>query len=719
LLHFIFAEKNYMTKKHTSTFETFLEQAKNQEMDILGLLTAAELLTPAEQIELYETWIKHSDSPVRYAAYFNLAVILDQQKLSEKAEQAYRDAIEIHPDFIQGQFNLGATLERQNRIEEALNQWRGIISKYEYTSLSVEDQKIYILALNSLGRVLETERQFQESEQFLTQSLLLNPDQPKVISHWVHLRQKQCEWPVYKSVIGVTKEALRDGTSALAMLSATNDPQEQLNNSLSFVEEKVTKNLPQLATAPYNHDKIRIGYLSSDFRTHAVSLLTVELYELHDREKFEIYGFCFTPPDDSALRARVMAGMDKFISVADMSDEEAARCIHSHEIDLLVDLQGLTSGVRPNILAYRPAPVQATYLGFPGTTALPNIDYVIGDEFLIPLELAAYFTETVLHMPRVFQVSDRKRPVGEKPTRASNNLPDDAFVFCCFNNNYKITEEMFACWMRILKRVPNSVLWLLADNEWAHDNMVKAAIAEGIDKDRLIFASRVAPADYLARYQIADVFLDCTPFNGGTTANDALFMGLPILTLTGKTFASRMAGSLLHSLGLDELITYNLNDYEEKAVWLAENQHHVADLRKSIEARRNTCDLFNMPQQVRDIEALYEKAIAQGIPNKQIKMVATSTPINQSEFVVLSLFYGIVIRMKRNPKSTSQPHIHADFQGSTARITLNSIEITQSNLPTKQERLVLAWVEIHRDDLLANWDLVQHGQMPVLIDGLK
>ncbi len=709
-----------MSISKNNSFETFLEQAKKQEMDVLGLLSAAELLSPTQQIELYETWIKHSDSPVRYAAYFNLAVILDQQKMPEKGEQAYRDAIAIHPDFIQGQFNLGANFERQNRIEEALNQWREIVSKYEYTQLSADDQKIYILALNSLGRVLETERQFQESEIFLTQSLLLDPEQPKVISHWVHLRQKQCEWPVYKSVIGVTYKSLRDGTSALAMLSATNDPQEQFKNSLDFVEEKVTKNLTQLATTPYNHDKIRIGYLSSDFRTHAVSLLTVELYELHDRNKFEVYGFCFTPPDDSALRARVIAGMDKFISVADMTDEEAARCIHSHEIDLLVDLQGLTSGVRPNILAYRPAPVQATYLGFPGTTALPNIDYVIGDKFLIPPELETYFTETVLHMPRVFQVSDRKRPVGEKPTRASNNLPDDAFVFCCFNNNYKITEEMFACWMRILKRVPNSVLWMLADNEWAHDNMVNAATAHGIEKDRLCFASRVTPSDYLARYQIADVFLDCTPFNGGTTANDALFMGLPILTLTGKTFASRMAGSLLHSFKLDELITYTLEDYEEKAVWLANNRSHVADLRKSIEARRNTCDLFNMPQQVRDIEALYEKAIAQGIPTKNMpKIIETNTLINQSDFAMLSLFYGIVIRLKRAPNATSQPHIHADFQGSTARITLNSIEITQSNLPMRQERLVLAWVEIHQDDLLANWNLVQHGQEPVVIDGLK
>ena len=701
-----------------SNFDTFLKQARNQEMDIMALLSTGESLTPAEQIDLYEVWLAHNDTPINYAAYFNLAVVLDQQKLHGKAEQAYRDSIAVHPDFLQGQFNLGALFERQNRIEDALNQWRSIIANYEYTAISDEDKKSYILALNSLGRVLETERQFKESEQMLKQSLLLSPDQPKVISHWVHLRQKQCEWPVYEPIIGVSKAAMIAGTSALAMLSASNNPQEQLENSQSFVKEKVDLNLPNLVEnqAPYQHEKLRIGYLSSDFRTHAVSLLTVELFELHNRDKFEIYGFCFTPPDDSALRERVVNAMDHFISVYDMSDEEAAKCIHANEIDLLVDLQGLTSGVRPNILAYRPAPVQVTYLGFPGTTALPNIDYVIGDEFLIPPELVPYFSETPLYMPHVFQVSDRKRPVGVKPTRESCNLPDDAFVFCSFNNNYKITEDMFACWMRILKRVPESVLWLLADNEWAHDNMVKSALAHGIEKERLIFASRVTPADYLARYRVADVFLDCTPFNGGTTANDALFMGLPILTLSGKTFASRMAGSLLHSLGLNELITYTFEDYEEKAVELAEDRAHVSNLRLSIEARHSTCHLFDMPKQVRDIENLLEKAIAQGIPSKNM---TSSLPVKSSDYAILSLFHGIVIRMNRMPNASSTPYIHADFQGYSARITLDSCEISQSSLPTKQERLAIAWVEIHREDLLANWALVNAGQAPVVIDGLK
>jgi predicted O-linked N-acetylglucosamine transferase (SPINDLY family) len=347
----------------TPTFDIFLEQAKKNQMDILGLLSAGEFLPVDQQITLYETWLEFSDSPVKYAAFFNLAVILDQQQQAEKAEKAYLEAITINPDFIQGHFNLGATLERQNRIEDALNHWRGIVDKYNYKTLSIEDQKIYILALNSLGRVLEIERQFQESEQFLTQSLLLNPEQPKVISHWVHLRQKQCEWPVYKPLIGVSKTAMIAGTSALAMLSASGDPQAQLENSENFVKEKVALHLPSLVEnqPAYRHEKLRIGYLSSDFRTHAVSLLTVELYELHNRDKFEIYGFCFTPADDSALRSRVIKGMDRFITIGHMSDEEAARCIHSYEIDLLVDLQGLTSGVRPNILAHRPAPIQITY----------------------------------------------------------------------------------------------------------------------------------------------------------------------------------------------------------------------------------------------------------------------------------------------------------------------------------------------------------------------
>lgn len=619
--------------------DSLLLKAKQGKLEIIEVMAEAEKIAAAGQrdqaIALYRKWIGHTDSPLVYAACFNLGVALSESGELIEAEKAYRQAISFNPDFIQARFNLGSALERQGRFDEALDEWRVILALED--SVLSSEKNIHLMALNNLGRLLEIVKNYKEAELMLEISLTLEPKQPDVISHWVHLRQKQCQWPIYKHPAGLSMESMIKGTSAIAMLSATNDPQQQLDTAIAFVESKVVADAHIMSDkSGYHHKRLRIGYISSDFRTHAVSLLTVELFELHDRSKFEIYGFCSTPQDTSPLRLRVIKAMDHFVRIADMSDEEAARSIRSHEIDILVDLQGLTSGLRPNIFKYRPAPVQITYLGFPGTTGLPGIDYVLADRFIIPEKETSFFTEKPLYMPHVFQVSDRQRKVGIKPSRSSCNLPDDAFVFCSFNNNYKITEEMFACWIRILKRVdvlensPRSVLWLLADNKWAQENMTKAALQHGVSADRIVFASRVAPVDYLARYQVADLFLDTFPFNAGTTANDALWMGLPILTLSGRTFASRMAGSLLNSVGLPELITCTLQDYEDKAVNLASDwyenrtsneleyldnqcekkackQSKIANLRRHIQDNLSTCRLFDLPQLVRDIEGLFEE----------------------------------------------------------------------------------------------------------------
>ena len=293
------------------------------------------------------------------------------------------------------------------------------------------------LAMNHLGRVLEAKKQFPEAEAYLTQSLLLDANQPDVLHHWVFMRQKQCAWPVYAAVPGVSKEAMHEATSALAMLSVSDDPRDQLHAAELFVQTKLAKNLPQLTHGQaYGHEKLRIAYCSSDFCLHPVSLLTVQMFELHNREAFEVYGFCWSPEDGSATRQRVKQGMDHFFTIHQLSDEEAARLIRSHEIDILVDLQGQTSGARPNILGYRPAPIQITYLGLPATTGLPSIDYVIADEFLIPRSEAQFYSEKPLYMPHIYQVSDRKRVHGPRPTRASCGLPEDGFVFCSFNNSY-------------------------------------------------------------------------------------------------------------------------------------------------------------------------------------------------------------------------------------------------------------------------------------------
>jgi predicted O-linked N-acetylglucosamine transferase (SPINDLY family) len=327
----------------------------------------------------------------------------------------------------------------------------------------------------------------------------------------------------------------------------------------------------------------------------------VELFELLDRERFEVYGFCWSREDGSALRARVKAAMDHFIPIGGLDDGNAAQTIRQHEIDILVDLQGLTSGARPNILAYRPAPLQLTYLGFPGPTGLPCVDYVIADRYLIPQDEKPFYSEKPLYLP-VFQCSDRQRPVAPLPSRAECGLPDDRFVFCCFNNNYKFNEEMFSCWMRILAAVPDSLFWLLADNQWSQANLLACAERHGVAAERLVFAPRVAPELYLARYTTADLFLDAYPFNGGTTANDALWMGLPVLTRSGRTFASRMAGSLLTALELPELITDNLDDYERRAIELARDREQLRGLRQRLEAERESSLLFDMPRFVRSFE---------------------------------------------------------------------------------------------------------------------
>lgn len=566
----------------------------------------------ADVIHLYQHWLARCKTPVNYIINFNLGVTLGTLNQVEGAEQAYRAAIEQHPTFAQAWFNLGTLMERQRKQQEALDTWQAMLDKNMVNAETTRD--LYVLCENNLGRLKEELKQYQSAEAHLYRSLSVDPQQPKVIQHWVHLRQKQCAWPVFVPIEGLSLGDMIKYTSPLAMLSVSGDPGLQLATSVHFAYTRVNYRTPQLAPAQgYQHPKIRIGFLSSDFCMHAVSLLTVELFELFDRERFELFGFCWSNDDGSEVRARIIKAMDHFIRIKDMDDLAAARCIVSQEIDVLVDLHGLTAGARPNIVAARPAPVQMTYLGFPGPTGLPGIDYVFADRFLIPDHEKPYYSEAPLYLPQVYQSSDRKRPVGVLPTRAQCGLPEDKLIYCSFNNNYKFNEETFDCWMRILQRVPNSVLWLLADNQWAQQNLTDYARKHDIDPGRLLFAARVAPADYLARYTAADVFLDSYPFNAGTTANDALFMGLPVLTRSGRTFAARMAGALLTSLKLPELITYTLQDYEERAVQLAEQPELLADIKRRLIAGRETSPLFDMPQFVKDFEdAIASKVVRPG-----------------------------------------------------------------------------------------------------------
>ena len=465
------------------------------------------------------------------------------------------------------------------------------------------------MVLNSLGRLLEQLRELERAEAVLRTSLRLDPQQPKVIQHWVHLRQKQCKWPVYAALEGVSHADLVRATSPLALLAAGEDPGLQLAAAVRFARERVEVRVPALAPAGgYAHARLRVGFLSSDFCMHPVALLTVELFELLDRARFELHGFCWSREDGSETRARIRRAFEHFETIGALDDARAALLIREREIDVLIDLQGLTAGARPDILAQRPAPVQISYLGFPGPTSLPGVDHVIADRYVIPESERPFYSETPLYLPDVFQCSDRQRPVAPTPTRAECGLPEDALVFCCFNNNYKFTPEMLSSWVRILQRVPNGVLWLLGDNAWAQDNLLAEAQRFGLARERVIFAGRVSPPAYLARYRVADVFLDTYPFNGGTTANDALWMGLPVLTRSGRTFASRMAGSLLRGLGLPELIATSQADYEQRAVELATRPGLLPALKQRLACARESAVLFDMPRFVRAFEELLASA---------------------------------------------------------------------------------------------------------------
>ena len=583
----------------------------------LGRLSLAEVVDRASQlqaagqleqaVQLYETWIAHTQAPLKQVACFNQGTLLSSLGRDADARRAYDLALTLAPNFAPALLNLGHLLERQGDAEGALKQWALVIEHTDPPTAANIDLRLH--AMNNSGRLLETQKRLPEAEALMRRSLELRPAQSDVIQHYVHVRQKQCAWPLYQPVGEVTLNQLLMGTSALAMMSVTDDPAVQLLAATRFVAERVPKPaaVPLHTLRPPRRGRIKVGYLSGDLHHHAVGLLIPELLELHDRSRFEVHAFCWTPESALPQRQRLLKAIDHHVRLAGVDDATAARLIADAGIDVLVDLQALTSGARPAILGHRPAPVQVSYLGLPGTSALPGVDWIIADRFTMPEDYLPYCTEKPIYLPHCYQVSDRRREVAPMPQRAAYGLPEDAFVFCSHNNTFKFTEPMFALWMRVLRQVPGSVLWLLADNATARRNMETAAQAAGVSLDRLVFAPRVSPAEYLARFQLADLMLDTFPYNAGTTASDALWVGTPILTLAGRSYISRMAGSLLNAVGLPDLVTDSMAAYEKLAVDLGRHPARIASYKRYLAEEGRRSPLFDMPQMVRDIEHEFER----------------------------------------------------------------------------------------------------------------
>ncbi|NKC29754.1 O-linked N-acetylglucosamine transferase, SPINDLY family protein [Falsiroseomonas selenitidurans] len=528
-----------------------------------GLLPLLERATAEGRrgvtIGAYQAWLAANPGhPQALAAWFNLGVELAQAGEPAQAAICYRNALALKADFHAAAVNLGLALEAAGQAQAALDAWEQ----------ALQPEAMRRELLNQRGRLLEQTGRFAEAEQALRASLMSQAGQPDVLQHWTHLRQKLCQWPIHAHDIPeLSPEQAQRHAGPLGALALYDDIDVQRDIVAAWLARKVPAAPRQLAPPRgYRHDRIRLGYLSSDFCRHAMSFLIAELLERHDRHRFEVFGYCSSPEDGSPVRARVIAALDHHVRIADMPDAVAAQRIRDDEIDILVDLNGLTRGARLGVLRWKPAPVQATWLGYIGSVPLPELDYLLCDAITIPADRAARYAPTPLPIDGVYQANDSTMPALPELTRAEEGLPSDGFVYCCFANFYKITQPMFEDWCRILHAVPGSVLWLAEDGHGASAHLRRAAAAAGLGADRLVFGPRVEPPRYLARLRLADLFLDTTPYNSGTVASDALRMGLPLLTRSGEAFAGRMATSLLSAIGLADGITTTREAYVQRAI---------------------------------------------------------------------------------------------------------------------------------------------------------
>ena len=575
-------------------------------MDLPTLLAQCDQLRQSGQqaaiIPLYQRWLSVTQSPARHVVWFNLGVELSNLGDAAGAEKAYLQALALKPDLTEAQFNLGNSLEALGRPYESVELWREVLGRLD--AQPVLQVPMVVMLLNNLGRLLEILKQYFDAEKYLERSLAIQPAQPDVLQHWIHLRQKQCTWPAEAPLPRVPKHAMRMAVSPLAMLASQDDPAMQVLTARNFVARKFgALKVANLGASRIRgpRERLKIAYLSGDLCTHAVGLLLPDFLESHDRTKVEVFGYCWSLEDGSPVRQRLINAFEHFERIADLDDESAAARIAAAGIDILIDLHGLSAGVRPGILALKPAPITVTWLGFIGPTAMPWIDYVIGDRFTLTDELEPYFSERMIRLSGCFLPGDRNRQIGKMATRAECGLPEEAFVFATFNNAYKLNPVMWDCWMRILRQVPESVLWVVDDNPWATEHLRAAALTHGIDENRLVFNTRASHADFLGRLPLADLFLDNHPYNAGSTASDALWMGLPTLTLSGRTFVSRMGGSILTAAGVPELITYHLPDYEKKAISLARNPAEHKALRDRVSRARHSA-AFDMGRLAQEVE---------------------------------------------------------------------------------------------------------------------
>ncbi|MES2585369.1 MAG: tetratricopeptide repeat protein [Pseudomonadota bacterium] len=563
----------------------------------------ARLYDELEELDLALMHYKHAVEidPSYAEAWCNLGVDLAQLRRYEEALIAYEHALNLHPNDATTWSNKGIALNALKRLNEAL-------MAYEQ---AIELSPDYAQAWANKAAFLHDQKQYPEAIAAYEAALRLNPDIHYAAGEMLHAKLKICDWSNFSlELAGLEKDIADNQLVSSPFPVAVASSSEAINHQVArlYAQDQFP-----IVVKPEFHlrgreKKIRVGYFSNDYFNHATAYLMAELFELHDRQRFEVVAFSFSPDVQDAMQQRLQKNFDKFIDVSQMSDQEVAALSRQMEVDIAIDLKGYTTGSRPGIFAFRAAPIQINYLGYPASMGAEFIDYIIADTVLIPECNQQYFSEKIIYLKNSYQVNDSKRLISEKQfSRSELNLPEDKFVFCCFNNNFKILPSTFDIWARILSKVPDSVLWLLEDNLLAKQNLILQAESRGIARDRLIFAKRMDLPEHLARHQLADLFLDTLPCNAHTTASDALWAGLPVLTQLGETLAGRVAASLLKTIDLPELIADNSGAYEDLAIELGTNRFKLQGIKEKLASNRDTTALFDANLFTRGIEDAFIK----------------------------------------------------------------------------------------------------------------
>jgi predicted O-linked N-acetylglucosamine transferase (SPINDLY family) len=527
---------------------------------------------------------------------------LSRKRIS-KAITQFQKVLTLEPNSETALNNLGNCYLKQGDLDKSIT----------YFERALSLNKNYENAIVGLGKCFSERGQHSKALSYFRQAMDVEEPSPSLISRTVMEERFLCDWGHYQESEEVLNRANTKRNFPIfpfVFLSYSDDYQASLecaddfqSNVFKFIEPFK----PVLPSSRRSNERLKVAYLSADYREHAVAYHVAELFECHDRQRFEVHGISFGPRSDSAVRRRIEAAFDTFHDVQDKSDFEIATFLRDEKIDIAVDLMGYTRDNRVGALAYRPAPIQVSYLGYPGTLGAKFMDYILVDRFVAPPETQPFFTEKLVHLPNSYQANDRKRKIAEPtPSRRDCGLPEKGFVFCCFNSSYKITPFVFDVWMRILHQVEGSVFWLFASNPEAQENLLHEAALRGIGEDRLVFAPRLPLEKHLGRHRCADLFLDTLPYNAHGTASHALWAGLPLLTCAGNSFQSRVGQSLLNAVDLPELVTTSLEDYETLAVKLAKEPRLLQTYRRRLLDSQKTAPLFDTDRFTNNLERAFE-----------------------------------------------------------------------------------------------------------------